>query len=449
MTIKDAIACFGHGASWVVSSGHSRYYAFPETMRRVGGASAYHIKLWEEQKMKQKMLIAGWEVDVASRTAERDGSTANLSPRAIRLLRVLAENPGTTLSRSELLDRVWPNVFVGDDSLSQAVAELRRKLGDRGLIATIPRGGYRLTVPVETFGQAGKGTSASGATQFSIDAYTLCIEAVECFSSFVEGAERTAVDLTKQAVTAAPDCADARAHHAFFLFKRHLQWSEGANLLETAFDEVEAALELDPNNALARMVGAWLSLFGGLPRFGWDDVAMALASSPNCASLHMEASALLLSQERRRAATALAIKAAKLDSDRIEAGLLAARLLTRSDPILARRHAVRALGKVREELSIDPHSVLALYALGPLLAQLGETKAARSALESLAHRDTPLEYFRALGFAQIGDESSALERLDVLASQGWRLGCFPRNDDGFRPLYGNRRFAELQAEIAA
>lgn len=433
----------------MVSLDHSRYCAFPETMRPVGGSFAYRVEHWEVQKMAQRMLIAGWEVDVASRTAARDGNTANLSPRAIRLLCALAETPGTILSRGELLDRVWPSVFVSDDSLSQVVAEVRRKLNDRDVIITIPRGGYRLSVPAKNLSQAGMGSSASGASQCSIDAYTLCIEAVECFSSCIEGAERTAVDLTTQAVAAAPDCADARAHHAFFLFKRHLQWSEGANLLETAFDEVKVALALDPNHALARMVGAWLSLFGGLPRFGWDDVAMALASSPDCASLHMEASALLLSQQRRRAATALAIQSAKLDGNRIEAGLLAARLLMRSDPISARRHAVRALGKVQEELSIDPHSLIALYALGPLLAQLGETKAARSALESLAHRDTPLEYFRALGFAQIGDESSALERLDVLASRGWRLGCFPKNDDGFRPLFGNRKFAELQAAIAA
>ena len=50
----------------------------------------------------------------------------------------------------EILDAVWPGVTVGDESLSQAVAELRRALGPDGvrLIRTVPQRGYILDVEV-------------------------------------------------------------------------------------------------------------------------------------------------------------------------------------------------------------------------------------------------------------------------------------------------------------
>lgn len=64
----------------------------------------------------------------------------------------LARHPGEVLSKTELLDEVWPEVVVGDASLSVAVAELRDALGDDPtrpqFIETIPRRGYRLMAPI-------------------------------------------------------------------------------------------------------------------------------------------------------------------------------------------------------------------------------------------------------------------------------------------------------------
>lgn len=68
------------------------------------------------------------------------------------LLRELAQHPGETVSIDELLDRVWAGVVVTPDSVYQAVATLRRLLGDDPkrprYIATVPRLGYRLIAPV-------------------------------------------------------------------------------------------------------------------------------------------------------------------------------------------------------------------------------------------------------------------------------------------------------------
>jgi TolB-like protein len=70
----------------------------------------------------------------------------------MRLLLCLAERPGAVVSIEELLEQVWAGVIVTPDSVYQAVASLRRILGDDArqptYIETVPRLGYRLLAPV-------------------------------------------------------------------------------------------------------------------------------------------------------------------------------------------------------------------------------------------------------------------------------------------------------------
>jgi Transcriptional regulatory protein, C terminal len=55
-------------------------------------------------------------------------------------------HPGRLVSKDELMTAVWPNVVVTDDSLVQAVGDIRRALGPGAAqaIRTVPRRGYRL-----------------------------------------------------------------------------------------------------------------------------------------------------------------------------------------------------------------------------------------------------------------------------------------------------------------
>jgi transcriptional activator of cad operon len=70
----------------------------------------------------------------------------------MRLLLCLAERPGEVVSIDDLLDRVWSDVVVAPDSVYQAVASLRRQLGDDpkkpAYIETLPRLGYRMVATV-------------------------------------------------------------------------------------------------------------------------------------------------------------------------------------------------------------------------------------------------------------------------------------------------------------
>ena len=61
----------------------------------------------------------------------REGEPLELSKTEQRLLRLLVENRGRTLTREQLLGRVWDGGdFVDENALSVAVRRLRTKLVD-------------------------------------------------------------------------------------------------------------------------------------------------------------------------------------------------------------------------------------------------------------------------------------------------------------------------------
>lgn len=73
----------------------------------------------------------------------RDGGVHKLEPRLADLLDYLVARRGETVSREELLDAIWRHEG-SDEALTQAISRLRRLLGSRELIRTVPREGYRL-----------------------------------------------------------------------------------------------------------------------------------------------------------------------------------------------------------------------------------------------------------------------------------------------------------------
>lgn len=75
-----------------------------------------------------------------------DDRPVELRPKALAVLLLLAEHAGRVVDKADLMERVWPGVVVGDDSLTQTVVEIRRALGDREhrVLCTVARRGYRL-----------------------------------------------------------------------------------------------------------------------------------------------------------------------------------------------------------------------------------------------------------------------------------------------------------------
>jgi len=97
------------------------------------------------------LRFAGFELD--QQRAElrgADGTPIKLRPKTFEMLRLFATSGGRVLSKQELMEAVWPNVHVGEDSLFQCIRELRTALGDerRQLIKLASGGGYLLATEV-------------------------------------------------------------------------------------------------------------------------------------------------------------------------------------------------------------------------------------------------------------------------------------------------------------
>ena len=78
--------------------------------------------------------------------------TVALAPKSFALLHYLVSNAGRLVPKQELLDHVWPDVFVGDAVLKVAIRDVRKALGDDPhaprFIETAHRRGYRFIAPV-------------------------------------------------------------------------------------------------------------------------------------------------------------------------------------------------------------------------------------------------------------------------------------------------------------
>lgn len=99
----------------------------------------------------------------------RDGTPLPLPPRAIGVLTALVASPGAMVSKQALMDAVWPDTFVTESSLLEAIGLVRDALGDDRkqptYIQTVHRRGYRFIGQIRA-GDTGETseTRATGAT---------------------------------------------------------------------------------------------------------------------------------------------------------------------------------------------------------------------------------------------------------------------------------------------
>jgi len=93
-----------------------------------------------------RVVFGECEFDSGQRVIRRHGITVPLSPKAFDLLAHLLDRRPEAVSKTELIERLWPDTFVSDASLYNVVAEVRAALGDASRasrhIRTVPRFGY-------------------------------------------------------------------------------------------------------------------------------------------------------------------------------------------------------------------------------------------------------------------------------------------------------------------
>ena len=97
-------------------------------------------------KAPARLIFGDCEFDPGRRLLLRHGSATPLSPKAFQLLELLLDRRPEAVSKTELLESLWPKTFVSDASLHNLVAEIRAAQDDDPrrprFIRTVPKYGY-------------------------------------------------------------------------------------------------------------------------------------------------------------------------------------------------------------------------------------------------------------------------------------------------------------------
>jgi DNA-binding winged helix-turn-helix (wHTH) protein/Tol biopolymer transport system component len=130
--------------------------------------------------------FADVEVREADFSIKKAGARLPVEPKAFRVLQFLLHHPDCLVRKEELLDAVWGDVAVSENSLTRTVTLLRHLLDDDPrhprYIETVATVGYRFIARVEVSDEAPpdkRPASANGASSEGIGTETLLSEAVD------------------------------------------------------------------------------------------------------------------------------------------------------------------------------------------------------------------------------------------------------------------------------
>ncbi|WP_149084224.1 MULTISPECIES: response regulator transcription factor [Microbacterium] len=98
------------------------------------------------QRVRPPVLeLAGLRLDPFRREVYREGRYVALTRKQFAVLEVLVDAEGGVVSAEELLERAWDeNADPFTNAVRITVSSLRKRLGDPGLILTVPGVGYRI-----------------------------------------------------------------------------------------------------------------------------------------------------------------------------------------------------------------------------------------------------------------------------------------------------------------
>ncbi len=100
-----------------------------------------------------RFRVGEFILDLDRRVLAGASGPVPVADRALTVLGILARRAGHVVSKDELLAGGWPDVAVGDESLSRAISDLRAVLGDSAAdpsyIRTVHRRGYVLVADVD------------------------------------------------------------------------------------------------------------------------------------------------------------------------------------------------------------------------------------------------------------------------------------------------------------
>jgi DNA-binding winged helix-turn-helix (wHTH) protein/TolB-like protein/Flp pilus assembly protein TadD len=97
-----------------------------------------------------------FRLDAENHTLWRGGEPVQVFPKALEVLFLLLDKKGEIVSREELLKAVWQDTYVEEANINYTVSLLRKTLGKKNYIQTIPKRGYRFSAEVREVSENGK-----------------------------------------------------------------------------------------------------------------------------------------------------------------------------------------------------------------------------------------------------------------------------------------------------
>lgn len=175
----------------------------------------------------QSLTIGGCHVIPASHEIVRGGVKQRVEPKTMDVLLCLVERAGEVVSRETLEAQVWPDVVVGYEALTQAVAKLRKALGDVGpglrMIETVSKSGYRLAATAEMDSPASGAPASKPVKDQTSDSGSLPTILVLPFENMSDEPEMEHFgdSLADELITELACCPDVRviARNSSFYFK--------------------------------------------------------------------------------------------------------------------------------------------------------------------------------------------------------------------------------------
>lgn len=425
----------------------------------------------------EAFLLADWLIDPASRRASRGADRRRLSPKAMSVLMTLVAAQGNVVRRADLMDAVWPDVVVGEEVLTQVVAELRRALGDScrasRLIETVHKSGYRLLADVRPVGKMGAtlgGLAASDQEEansvldslvdgrmdmpaqcgaIDLHAYAAYLEACRHFDCGGSTHTQTAVDGFSRIIASHPRYVPAYAGLAKALTFVDMYYTAPGEPLAKALAACETAIRLDPGAAdLQAAHGLALAAAGDVER-GYARFKSALNLRPNSFDTHYLLGRTSFAHGDHTLAAAMLEHAARLKPADFHSLVLAAKARRRlGDEARATADMVRAEQRIDVHLGAHPGDFRALCDKACCLVDLGNPQDAFALSERLLGHHDPMSYYLACFFSRAGEVRQAIETLEAAVDRGWSHGAMLARDPDLDPLRGEPRFRNIERVLA-
>jgi DNA-binding winged helix-turn-helix (wHTH) protein len=210
------------------------------------------------------MRFGPFVLDRRTWTLSRGGETVDLSPRLVEILAHLASNHGDIITKDDLLERFWPDVHVTENTLTRAIADIRKAIGDSAeapqYIQTLARRGYRFVGAVAESPAVGEPERATeGRSGAGTDPFRDWVDGRLALESLEESRLPEALAAFERAAAELPQYAPAHAGLAnacLLAFERsRIDGAPDRNVVVRGIASARAAVALDP-----RLGEAWATL---------------------------------------------------------------------------------------------------------------------------------------------------------------------------------------------